>query len=288
MSKETAQNPQPLLDRPDRKLLLVGRGGGLGERIGREALELSGLERPKNVLIIPSAANNAKAYRRYTEEPNEVFRSLGAKVKVLHGNPNSKTFEDPSAERIANMVGEADVIWMSGGNTTQARNLFDRTGLGQALVDSEGKVISGGSAGTLLQANEGISWYTPEGKPEENQWVIERGMGMFKPIVGVHHDYIENEPWNGGMLDTPRSIHHEAYLEERLTQPGSHDLGVGIDDASALAISDGTFRVVNAEDASPGVGVTSYRRRDSGLIEARFNPQTTQNYLPLDQLRPTA
>ena len=29
MSKETAHSHQPLLDRPDRKLLLVGRGGGL-------------------------------------------------------------------------------------------------------------------------------------------------------------------------------------------------------------------------------------------------------------------
>jgi peptidase E len=166
-----SRSPESLLDRPDRKLLFVGRGFNLSKPIGRQALDLTGLERPKNVLVIPSPANNPKAYKRYIGEPRKVFGELGAKVKVLHGNPTSKTFKDPSAEQIANMVGEADVLWISGGNTTQARELFERTGLGKELLDSTEKVISGGSAGALLQAKQGFSWYTPEHHPELNEWV---------------------------------------------------------------------------------------------------------------------
>ncbi len=288
MTEQNLQPPYPLLDRPDRRLLMVGRGFDLGPTIGREALDMTGIERPKNVLVIPSSANNAKAYRRYIEEPRLVFGALGAKVKVLHGNPTSKTFKDPSVDQIANMVGEADVLWMSGGNTTQARQLFERTGLGNALLDSKGKVISGGSAGALLQARQGFSWYTPEKHPELNDWVTETGMGMFNGIVGVHNDYVEGERWGDGVLDQPRSHYFKPYLEEQLILEDTPNLGIGIDDESAIAISDGTFRVVNAEGAKSSVGVTSYQLRESGLIEARFTPKSTKNYVDLDRLRPAA
>lgn len=279
-----AYSPESLVSNPESRLLLVGRGFSLGPAIGREALSLTGLERPKNVLVIPSSANNAQAYSRYIGEPREVFGALGAKVKVLHGNPTSKTFKDPSAEQITNMVGEADVIWMSGGNTTQARELFERTGLGQELLDSEGKVISGGSAGALLQAKQGFSWYTPEGHPEQNDWVTEHGTGMLNAIVGVHNDYVENEPWREGTIDKPRSHYFKPYLVDQWAQgnPDIPELGIGIDDESAIAIADGSFRVVNADGVRPDRGVTSYHMRDSGLVEARFLP--TPAYIPTSQL----
>ncbi len=283
-----SHSPETLLDRPDRKLLLVGRGFNLSKPIGQQALDLTGVERPKNVLVIPSPANNPKAYKRYIGEPRKVFGELGAKVKVLHGNPTSKTFKDPSAEQIANMVGEADVLWISGGNTTQARELFERTGLGKEILGSQGKVISGGSAGALLQAKQGFSWYTPENHPELNEWVTEHGTGMLNAIVNVHGDYIEYEPWHGGIIDQPRYHYFEPYLMEQWTQgnPDIPELGIGIDDESAIAFAEGGFRVVNGEGTNPDRGVTSYHTRDSGLVEARFTPATTQNFISLDHLRP--
>lgn len=290
MSKETAHSLQPLLDRPDRKLLLAGRGGSLGDAIGRTVLDISGLERPKNVLIIPSAANNPDAYLEYVSNATEVFRRLGANVHVLHGDPTAVNFKDPSKEQIDNMVGEADVLWMSGGNTQDAQKLFNRTGLGKAIVDSRDNVISGGSFGGIIPARQSFSWSTPEGRPDLNDWKTVHGLNIVNAIVGVHNDYIENEPWRGGVIDKPRSHYFEPYLVKQLARPASQtpDLGIGIDDRSAIAIADGAFRVINAEDAEPNDGVTTYRLRDSGLIEARFTPANTQHYVPLDHLRPAA
>ena len=288
MSKETApQNSEALLDYPDRRLLLVGRGS-LGEAIGHGALDLTGLERPKNVLVIPSPAPNAKDYKRYIEEPREAFKG-NAKVKILHGNPNSKTFKDPSPEQIANMVGEADVVWISGGNTTQAREIFERTGLGQAILDSEGKVIAGGSAGALLQARQGHSWYTPEGHPEQNNWVTEHGLGMLNATVGVHNDYVENEQWGDGKLDQPRSHYFAPYLQDQWnTNPNAPQLGIGIDDESAIAVTNDGFRVINADGANPDRGVTSYHPTESGLYVARFTPASTPDFVPVSHLSQAA
>ncbi len=289
MLKQKQHFSPTIIDKPGRKLLLVGRGGGLSKCVAKEALMLTGIKRPKNVLLIPSAANNALAYNSYVRETGEVFGALGAKVKVLHGNPTSKTFKDPSAEQIANMVGEADVIWMCGGNTTQAREIFERTGIGKVLVNSKGKVIAGGSAGALeLAGKETISLLTPEGHPDKNRWVVEHGIGIFKPILAVHNDFIENLPWRGGIIDKPRSFYHEKILKELLSQPNCPDFGVGIDDESAIAIRGDDFKVINADDAGPNVGVTTYQLHKNRLIESHFTPKTTQKYRPLKLLHPVA
>lgn len=287
MSKETApQNTEALVDDPDRRLVLVGRGLSLSQAIGRGVLELA---EGSKVLLVPSPAPNARDFERYKDEATSVFGNLGARVQTLHGNPSAENFKDPSAEQIANMVGEADALWISGGNTTQARQIFERTGIGQAILDTRGKVIAGGSAGALLQARQGHSWYTPEGHPEQNDWVTERGLGMLNATVGVHNDYVENGQWGDGKIDQQRSHYFAPYLEDQWnTNPNAPRLGLGIDDESAIAFADGGFKVINADGANPDRGVTSYHPRPSGLYEARFTPASTPNFVPVSHLSQAA
>ncbi len=288
MLKHKVHKSHKLLDRPDRRLLLVGRGGNLHEHIAREALTLTELDRPINVLIVPSAANNASAYKKYVQETDKIFSSLGARVTILHDDPTAKNFKDPTLENITKMIDSADVIWMCGGNTSQARKILKRTGIAKAIINSRGKVIAGGSAGALEQAgDDAVSFFTPEGHPEQNKWVIEKVMGMFKPILGVHNNFIENLPWNGSLLDKPRSYYLEQILTYLFAQPDSPDFAVGIDDQSALSIKNGKFRVVNAEDAGAHVGVTTYRLSKKGLVESHFTPASTKGFISLKRLRPT-
>lgn len=289
MLKQKQLQIQSVLDRPYRKLVLVGRGSKLSKRIANEILLLTGLKRHIKVLLIPSAANNSRTYKKCIHETTKVFAHLGASVDVLHGDPSAVDFHDPTRSRIERMVAKADVLWISGGNTTQARNLFERTGLGRIIKRSRGKVIAGGSAGALeLADKDALSFSTPEGHPEENEWVDEHGIGIFKPIVGVHNDFIEHLPWRAGILSKPRSYYHKKLLKKLLDRSSRRRFGVCVDDESALIIHNDKFKVVNAEGSSPLAGVTTYRLHEDKLIESHFTPKNTSGYIPLERLRPLA
>ena len=289
MLKQKRSHTNTILDRPYRKVVLVGRGSKLSKSIASEILSLTGLDRHIKVLLIPSAANNSTTYRKCVNETTKIFSHLGAHVDVLHGDPTANNFHDPTRKRIEHMIAKANVLWISGGNTTQARNLFERTGLGYFIKHSTGKVIAGGSAGALeLADKDALSFSTPERLPEENDWIDERGIGIFKPVIGVHNDFIEHLPWKGGILSKPRSFYHKKMLKKLLTRSSHRRFGVCIDDASALVIHNDSFKVVNADDADSHAGVTTYRLLDDKLIESHFTPKNTVNFIPLDQLRPAA
>jgi peptidase E len=263
----------PLLDRPDRRLLLVGRGGGLTSTIGREALNLTGLEIRKNVLIVPSAAQTQEQYTKAVSEASVVFAGLGTAVSVLHAFG-----KEPSGEQIADELGKAHIVWGIGGDSSKAKDLYDRTGFGAALRDSRDTVISGGSAGMVLQAEKAMSWSTPVGKPEENAFIPVDGLGFVRATVSPHLDYIEAEDG----LTLPRSYYFEQFLGD--PQYTHHNPAIGVDDAAALAIHGDTYRVLHQDEADPSVGVTVFHRQQSAIHPVSFTSSASRDYAPIDDL----
>ncbi len=251
---------------------MVGRGGGLTRAIGQEVLALTGVEAKKNVLIVPSPASTPQNYDKAVADATGVFKGeLGARVSVLH-----KFGEDPSPEQIANELGDAHAVWVTGGRSQLAEEIFRRSGFGQALVDSRGKVISGGSAGMVMQARKAMSWSTPPGRPEDNAFLPVDGLGIVDATVSPHLDFVEKDDG----LTEPRSAYFGPFLLDPKNEAG--DLGIGVDDAAALAINGQEFRVLTQDGAEPGSGVSVFHRQESGFQEVDFVPRAS--YAPLEQL----
>lgn len=249
-----------LLTYPERKFVLAGRGLGFGSIIGTEILELTGVEKP-HVLVIASPASTEENHKKYTDGATATFIALGASVTSLH-----KFNEDPTPTQIQHEIGNASAIWVTGGNTSKALKAFADTGVGDALKNAPEKVISGGSAGALIQAHTGFSWLTPVGKPQENRFVTTQGLGFVNATISVHNDRVEAKDG----LTEPRGSYFRPFLriDPSLPQPG-----IGIDDAAALVFDGNLFRVLAAE-GNESSGVTAYVHLESGLAEIRHLPQS--------------
>ncbi len=267
-----------LLDKPDRKLVMVGRGLGLSETIGREILALAGTEGKPNVLIVPSPASTQKKHDKSVADAAVTFSRLGASTDTLHAFS-----ELPSAEQIADKLGAAHAAWIIGGNSQIAMDIFKTSGFDQALVDSEHKVISGGSAGMVVQTKESMSWYTPVGKPEDNAMVGIDGLGIARITGSPHLDYIERDDG----LTLPRSD----YFRKFITDPEQSAMGreanpalpaIGVDDAAALVINGDTYRVLRQDNAAENVGVTAYFKHGQEITEVNHRPDLT--YAPISWL----
>ena len=261
-SKET------VLENPEMRILLAGKGD-VGRAIGAEALSLSGIEKPK-VLIIPSASNTQAKFDGYVGRTTEVFgRQLGASVDVMHG------FEQtPSKGEIEDKMGSADVVWIPGGSSQYAKEIFEQTGIGNALVEaSKDTVLGGGSAGTMLLSEHGMSYSTPAGGP--NEFVGFDGYPIARMTVSPHNDYVE--PEDGNTL--PRSEHFKDFIiKDGLYRPAPW---IGIDHEAGLALTRDGFKVI-ANDGQTNSGVTAFKNGETGLYEARLMPSA--DYAPVAQL----
>lgn len=269
----TSNSPLVTIDRPDRKLLAVGRGEDLTRGVAAEALQLAGIMEPGrfNVLVVPTPASTQKSYDKYVSNAVDIFGNvLGGDITILHGPQ-----QNPSREQYLDGLGNADIIWTTGGSSVNAKRSFDETGFGEALVESQGKVIAGGSAGAVLQATEAMSWYTPVGEPEKNAFVPVDGLGLIDVTLSPHLDYVETSDG----LTLPRSHYFGPFLENNdVTMPG-----LGIDDAAAIAFADGKYRILAQDNATSEAGISMYHRNtENGLSVVRHMP--SPDYLPINQL----
>jgi hypothetical protein len=104
---------ETLLTNPNAKIILQGKG--LPTRpIGAAALELSGSEHPK-VLVITTAADNEGDHDKFVAGAREAF--AGAEVNVLHGFGQLPTDTQAQHE-----IGRHDIRWITGGHSQWAKD----------------------------------------------------------------------------------------------------------------------------------------------------------------------
>lgn len=192
--------------------------------IDREILRLSGKKRPR-VLYIPTASADDPEYqelflKRYRD-------LLGCKVELL------LLFRArPSAAERERLVGSADIIYVGGGNTFRMMRLWKRLGVDRLLRKAweDGKVMCGGSAGSICWFREGNS-DSRKKHPKDTTLIRVSGLGFLPALHCPHYD---------------SEKHRRASLKEMMKKvPG---VAIAIEDRCALEVLGGGWRVLAAAE----------------------------------------
>ena len=204
---------------------LVGAGEFLPAMAAFDAelLASTGRARPR-VAIVPTASmpDGREVFERWAAMGEAHFSELGAEVEpVLVGDRADA--EDPGH---AQAIGEADLIYLSGGKPTYLLRTLDGTAVGRALTAAHqrGAVIAGCSAGAMVLAG-----HTFDFRVKLLPWPVKWRKGLaYAPQVSVlpHYDAWP-EPMSALIaLQAPRG-----------------SVVLGIDEETAVVGRDGAWQV---------------------------------------------
>jgi len=137
----------------DGTIALVGSGEFTPsmEAVDRALLLATGRDRPR-VVVLPTASwpDGEETFRRWAAQGEAHFAALGAEVEpvLVRGAEDAN---DPAA---AAAIGEADLVYLSGGKPGHLLDALDDGGVGTALraAHARGAVIAGCSAGAMVLA----------------------------------------------------------------------------------------------------------------------------------------
>jgi cyanophycinase len=174
------------------------------------------------ILPTASAPDGEAVFRRWADLGAEHFAGLGAEVEpVLIRNR-----EEAGDEGAAQAIGEADLIYLSGGQPAHLRRVLDGTRVGEALwaAHQRGAVLAGCSAGAMVLAAR-----QPEFRRGLLPWPLRWGDGL-------------------GLVDAVAVLpHYDAWPEVVVAlmalQAPRHVTVLGIDEDTAVVGRDGTWQV---------------------------------------------
>ena len=155
------------------------------EAVDRGLLESTGLPRPR-VVILPTASfpDGEDVFQRWAAMGADHFRSLGAEVEPVF----VRTVDDGADSANLQAVGEADLIYLSGGKPSYLLKALAGSAVGQALAGAHerGAALAGCSAGAMALAGHSFD-FRVRLMPFPLRW----GSGLgFAPGVSVvpHYD----------------------------------------------------------------------------------------------------
>jgi cyanophycinase len=166
---------------------LVGAGEFLPAMADVDAglLASTGRSRPR-VVVLPTASypDGEDVFQRWASMGVAHFAALGAEVEPLLVRDRAGA-DDPSA---AQAVGEADLIYLSGGKPGHLRQALHGSAVGAALLAAHerGAVLAGCSAGAMILAGHAFEF-----RVRLVPWPLRWGQGLgFAPGVSVipHYD----------------------------------------------------------------------------------------------------
>ena len=114
----------------------------------RELLEATGRSRPRVVILPTASAHEGEdVFRRWAEMGVEHFSSLGAEVEPVLVRTAAEGHDGAAIQAI----GEADLVYLSGGHAGRLLDVLHGSPLGAAIVraNARGAVIAGCSAGAM-------------------------------------------------------------------------------------------------------------------------------------------
>lgn len=204
---------------------LVGAGEFLPgmAAFDRDLLAAIGRARPR-VVILPTAAapDGEPTFRRWAEMGVEHFAALGAEVEPVL----VRTGAEAGAEDAVQAIGEADLVYLSGGKPGHLRRVLYGSRVGAAIRDAHerGAAIVGCSAGAMVLASR-----QPDFRrgilPWPLRWTL--GLGLVDAVAVLPHYDAWPEPIVAVMaLQAPRGV---AIL--------------GIDEDTAIVGRDGVWQV---------------------------------------------
>ena len=204
---------------------LIGAGEFLPvmAEIDADLLASTGRARPR-VAILPTASfpDGEDVFQRWSTMGVDHFAGLGAEVEPVPVRDRASA-EDPGA---AQAVGEADLIYLSGGKPSYLLSTLRGTAVGRALADAHarGAVLAGCSAGAMALAGRSFD-FRVRIAPWPLRW--SDGLGFASGISVVPHYDAWPEPFSALIaLQAPRGC---AVL--------------GIDEETAVIGRDGAWQV---------------------------------------------
>lgn len=212
---------------------LVGAGEFLDTMVefDRGLLAATGRQRPR-VVILPtaSAKDGETVFLGWAERGVAHFSTLGAEVEpVLVRNA-----EDGRDAAALQAVGEADLVYISGGDPRHLLRVFRESPLGAALVaaNARGAVMAGCSAGAMSLVGRSMNFWSlprlPFPLPFPMRW--EPALGMVENVVVLpHYDAVPEAFWACIALQAPRG-----------------SVSFGIDEHTAVVGRNGAWQVYGA------------------------------------------
>ena len=184
---------------------LVGAGEFLPgmAAFDRDLLASIGRARPR-VAILPtaSAPDGEAIFQRWADLGVEHFAGLGAEVEPVL----VRTRAEADDEAAAQAIGEADLIYLSGGKPRHLRLVLEGSLVGAALrgAHERGAVLAGCSAGAMV-----LGCRQPEFRRGPLPWPLRwgRGLGIVGDIAVLPHYDAWPEPVVALMaLQAPRGV----------------------------------------------------------------------------------
>jgi cyanophycinase len=207
---------------------LVGAGEFLPVMAEFDAglLASTGRSRPR-VAILPTASfpDGDEVFQRWADMGVEHFSGLGAEVEPVLVRDRDDA-DDPAA---AQAVGEADLIYLSGGKPSHLRAALDGSAVGRALLAAHerGAIVAGCSAGAMVLAGHAFD-FRVRLLPWPLRWG--RGLGCAPGVSVVPHYDAWPEPFSALIaLQAPRG-----------------SVVLGIDEETAVVGRDGAWQVHGA------------------------------------------
>jgi cyanophycinase len=204
---------------------LVGAGeflSGMAD-IDRELLEATGRSRPR-VAILPTASwpDGEPVFQRWAAMGVDHFARLGAEVEPVLVRDRGAA--DDAAH--AQAIGEADLVYLSGGKPRHLLAALEGTRVGLAMLDAHnrGAVMAGCSAGAMVLADR--QW---EFRRKMLPWPLRWRRAMaFAPGVTVIPHY---DAWP------------ESFCALMALQAPRGTVVLGIDEGTAVVGRDGSWQV---------------------------------------------
>jgi cyanophycinase len=207
---------------------LVGSGEFLPvmSAFDAELLASTGRARPR-VAILPTASypDGEDVFQRWAAMGVAHFADLGAEVEPVFVRDRSGA-DDAGA---AQAVGEADLVYLSGGKPAHLRAALAGTAVGAALADAHerGAILAGCSAGAMVLAGHAFD-FRVRLLPWPLRWAT--GLGFAPGVSVVPHYDAWPEPMSALLaLQAPRG-----------------SVVLGIDEETAVIGRDGAFQVHGA------------------------------------------
>jgi cyanophycinase len=211
--------------------------------LDRSLLQAIGRARPR-VVILPtaSAPDGERTFRTWAEMGVEHFSALGAEVEPVLVRSVAEGFDAAALQAI----GEADLVYLSGGHPRHLLRVLHESPIGAALVAARqrGAVIAGCSAGAMAIVGNAASFrVVPRLRlplPLLVRWPV--GLGLVDGIAVLPH----YDAWP------------EALAASVALQAPRGSIVLGIDEETAAVGLDGAWQV----HGSGRVTVWRGRRRD--------------------------
>jgi cyanophycinase len=214
------------MSRSDSVLIAIG-GGDLAKTDALERIfDLLDEVRDARVAVMTVATNQREGV---TTKYNSIFRKRNVRhVDMVHVWQREDAFSETSVKKIKS----ADAIFFTGGDQLNVTGLMGGSPLHDALYDrvNDGVILAGSSAGAAMMSAAMITGGNSDAAPRVGCVEIAPGMALLNDtIIDTHF----SQRGRHGRLMT--AVAHNP-----------QDLGIGLDELTAIILRRNTFEVVGA------------------------------------------